>query len=186
MDPSISSRRRFIVNSALATLGLTALSNVSVLANSLDGSLKTQLDFFKFPKTNDLRKPGLQVKSVEVIGTLYDKSELTPLPNTDIRVWHISPDSEEVGHMGQFTTDENGNYRFTTDFPGHEFGLKARIHFSVAAKGVNHLDYLILDNQQVHYDHVQWRDVNSLGDIARPQLVKFDSNGLAITKNILI
>lgn len=129
---------------------LTALTFIPVvkgigLTNSplLTESCKTQRD-----AEGPYYKKGAPVRSVieeggeklTIRGKILKASDCTtPVANATIDIWHCDShgnyDNDGFKCRGMVTTDENGNYTFTTIQPPPYGSRPRHIHFKVRAKG---------------------------------------------------
>jgi catechol 1,2-dioxygenase len=96
------------------------------------------------PLTTTLAPPDLPGRRMVISGFVYGADCATPLPDVLIEVWHA--DSNGVYHntapyilRGQFRTDEEGRYRFSTIKPGYHktrhMLLPALIHYRLSYQG---------------------------------------------------
>lgn len=103
------------------------------------------------PVTTHLRPPpdfqDLGQRLV-ISGRVFANDCRTPLPNTQIEVWHTNPEgqydySDRFILRGQMQTDAAGRYRFATIAPGRYFVrgklYPAHIHFRVSHPGMTPL-----------------------------------------------
>ena len=97
------------------------------------------------------------------MGKVFSKDGKTPLANTQIKIWHLSPKSKQYGHLGKFTTNTKGEYTFWTDFPDREEGKYPRIHFEITQEGRVTTSELLLGNNEAHITSKHWEKNNVLG-----------------------
>lgn len=156
MKKRIPSRRKFLRNTFLASVGITALGTTQSIASVFESKLKLNGYLPNADFTTDLRKSGASVMPVTVHGIIYDQQSRLPVSNALIEVWHLSPDSEVMSYRAQFNTSESGRYSFITDFPGHGPQLKPRIFFKISHVGKERFNHVIFDSHNAYIDSSQW------------------------------
>ncbi|MEP2936894.1 MAG: hypothetical protein ABJM06_00770 [Gilvibacter sp.] len=161
MKKPIPSRRKFLRNTILASVGLSALGTTSSFANIFDSKLQLNGYLPNADFTTDLRKTGANVMPVTVHGIMYDRQSKLPVSNVLIEVWHLSPDSEEMSYRAKFNTSDTGRYSFITDFPGHGPQLKPRIFFKISDGKKEQFNHLIFDSREAFVDHKQWSELQN-------------------------
>lgn len=74
---------------------------------------------------------GLTVK-----GRVLSYPDCKPIERATIEYWHANTNGVyDDAHRATLFTDKDGNYEFTTDFPGIYPGRPAHIHFKIKAQG---------------------------------------------------
>ncbi len=122
------SRRLFLRNTAMATTGI-ALVSISSGLHALTFADSPFEGYNRYAECKtDLRTSFLFEKSVTVKGTLYDSTGNIPVSDAKIEVWHLSPGSTKYRHRGKMYTDNNGQYKFISDWPNRELGRQERIY----------------------------------------------------------
>ena len=121
------SRRSFLENLTLASVGISILSS-----NSVVNALTREESPFQgynpyFEEKTDLRTSAFSSEPLIVKGKIYDSSGDLPLPNVLIDAVHLSPHSSKYGNAGKFRTNNQGEYSFITDFPNRKRGKMPRI-----------------------------------------------------------
>lgn len=176
-----TSRRLFIRNSTLATLGISLFSP-TIFANTLinDTSLSVNLD-----KSTDLRVSSLFGKHVTVKGKIFDSKGVTPISNAIIEVWHLSPNSKNKKYNTKIETNELGEYSFITDFPNKEKGKSPRIYFKVSNGTKEYATELVLTDFGADITGEHWEKNKQLGKKLYP-IKEGSKNSSKITFNISI
>jgi catechol 1,2-dioxygenase len=114
-----------------------------VNAPFLSESCRTQKDaegpFYKegAPMRSKIEESGEQLT---IRGRILKASDCsTPVPNATLDIWHCDShgnyDNDGFKCRGMVTTDQNGNYSFTTIFPPSYGSRPRHIHFKVRANG---------------------------------------------------
>jgi len=171
-----SSRRSFLLKSAVASTGLALLSSSQAFANLLTDQSPFK-GYNQFSESSiDLRKGLLPTKGVQVKGRLYAKDGMTTVPDAKIEVWHLSPKTNKFTYKGHFFTNEEGHYSFYTDFPGKDEGKKPRIFFKASKNEVEIFTQLVLDPSGAYIMGDHWESNRQLGDKVFP--VKSESSSL--------
>jgi len=69
-------------------------------------------------------------------GSVKSAVDCAPIPSPLIELWQTGPNGRyDDAHRAAIITDESGQYRFETDYPGAYFSRPAHIHIRVTAKG---------------------------------------------------
>lgn len=178
------SRRLFIRKSVLATTGLALLST-NTFANTI---INTDAPFQGYnpyaEEKNDLRVSKLIGKHLTIKGKIFDETGTFTLPNTNIEVWHLSPNSKSFKHKAKLKTDASGAYSFITDFPNNEKGKPPRIYFKVSNKYKSYFTELIITDFDAHISAKHWEENNQLGDDKLFPIKEGKLNASTITFNI--
>lgn len=171
MDQNSPSRRAFLRKTAIATAGIAFLSGNAVAAIfntpiAAAGYRSTS------KQTTDLRKSNSGADPVTVQGVIYHEQTQIPLANAKVEVWHLSPNSQEIGYRAHFYTNEFGRYSFITDFPDHAPQYRPRIQFKLSHNQRERFNVLIFNKRQAFINHEQWENVNKHGTEFYPQLTQ--------------
>lgn len=179
------SRRLFIRNVSLASLGAVYLSSApSLSAFSLDKCKFHGYNPYAEYKT-DLRVSKFLGKHITVEGKIYCKDNLTPLDGVKMEVWHLSPNSAKYRHQAKLITNKAGEYSFITDFPGREAGKMSRIYLKISNRDSSYSTELLMNDSGAHITGEHWEENNTLGEKLFP--VKEGSiNASTIVFNISI
>lgn len=171
---STRSRRLFIRNVSLASLGAVYLSSTpSLSAFTLDDRSFDGYNPYAEEKT-DLRVSKLLGKHIKVKGKIYCKNNITPIEGAKLEVWHLSPNSTKYRHHAKLTTNKAGEYSFITDFPGKEAGKMSRIYFKLSKGDTAYTTQLLLNDRGAHITGKHWEKNHHLGELLLP--VKEQSN----------
>lgn len=138
-------RRKFIEVAGISAFAVSATGfNIIQKNGNFSTDCATSRDmlgpFFRenAPLRNDLRQ-GIDNDeiSIKVIGTLYGADCNSPLPNTEIDIWHCDHtkkydmDSPEYRCRGKIVTNEAGEYWFKTVIPPPYAGRPKHIHYLI-------------------------------------------------------
>ena len=171
MDQNSPSRRAFLRKTAIASAGVAFLSG-----NAVSAVFNSSLDFngykSKSKRTTDLRKSNSGAYPVTVQGVIYHEQTQLPLANAKVEVWHLSPNSQEIGYRAHFYTNEFGRYSFITDFPDHAPQFRPRIQFRLSHNQRERFNVLIFNKRQAFINHLQWGNINKHGAEFYPQLTQ--------------
>lgn len=178
-----SPRRAFLRTSAIAISGVALLTPSALDAFTNASSPFDGYNEFAEEK-NDLRVL-LNEEPIRVSGTIFDHTGITPLSNSVIEVWHLSPNSSKYRHRGKLKTDENGAYSFITDFPNKEKGKASRIYFKVSKNNNSYFTELPLSRSGVYLTPKHWEENKHLKNDAYPKREQL-SKEIHITFNISI
>jgi len=169
MTNQTSSRRSFLIKTAVVTTGLALVSSTQAFAKILDNESPYKgYNPFSENKT-DLRKNFFS-KSILVKGIVYDEFGVSKISNAKIEVWHLSPNSEKFKHRGHFFTNENGEYKFITDFPNRYEGEKTKIYFKISSNEKATFTDLIFDSNFAYISYKHWESNNILKERLFPKL----------------
>lgn len=105
--------------------------------------------------------------------------------NANIEVWHLSPGTKKYRNRGKFSSDENGNYLFVTDFPNRKEGKKPRIYFKISSGATTTYTELLLDRHQAYINETHWANNQILGDAMLPSYTE-TMHGKEIQFNITV
>ncbi len=167
-----TSRRLFMRNSAFAITGLAVLT--PTLTNAFNFSENPYLGYNPYAEDkNDLRTGIFSDNSVAVKGIIYENDGATPIMNAVVEVWHLSPNSSKYRHRAKLQTDEQGEYKFITDFPNREEGKNARIYFKISNFEKTNFTELILNNAGAHITCEHWKKNQQLGEKLFPKKENF-------------
>jgi protocatechuate 3,4-dioxygenase beta subunit len=145
-EPHDPTRRRFLLTTALAGLGLAteaaAQGQLSPTPACDAGPTVRQTEgpFFKprSPQRADLREPGMGGRAVELSGTVLTRG-CRPVAGALVDLWHADDkgDYDERGNRcrGHVFTDAEGRYRFRTIMPAVYTGRTRHYHVKVQAPG---------------------------------------------------
>ena len=182
---NITSRRLFIRNVSLASLGAGCLSSASGLsAMTMEGCEFEGYNPYAESKT-DLRASKFLGKHITVTGKVYCKENLTGLEGAKLEVWHLSPNSAKYRHQAKLNTNAEGAYSFITDFPGREEGKMSRIYFKLSKGDVTATTELLVNDLGAHITGKHWEENNVLGENLFP-VKEGLKNSSIITFNISI
>ncbi len=162
------SRRLFIRNVSLASLGAVYLSSTpSLSAFTLD---KHSFDGYNpyAEYKNDLRVSKLLGKHISVEGKVYCKDNLTAMEGAKLEVWHLSPNSTKYRHQAKLISNSDGAYCIITDFPGREAGKMARIYFKISNGDSSYSTELLMNDFGAHITGEHWEKNHHLGDLLQP------------------
>ena len=123
-------RRSFIGKLSTASAGVTLLSSVSLNALSNNRNLLDAQKGEISSKAN-LRIASFGNQVVTVYGKVYRQDGVSVSSNTIVEMWHLSPNSNSLGHRAKVTTDHNGEFILVTDFPNRASGKMPAIHFKL-------------------------------------------------------
>jgi protocatechuate 3,4-dioxygenase beta subunit len=140
----------------MATVGLILFPTI---ASASDFGLKTEN---KPAHQTDIRR-GLFGKQIEITGQIFDASGKNPLNEVQLEFWHLSPNTDIVGHRGSLLTDENGRYQIFTDYPNREFGKHTTIHFKISKEEQASSTELKFSDFGAHITDKHW-EANSILD----------------------
>ena len=122
-------RRRFILQSGLTAMSLSAFGNISWNGQKYIGSNPTTSDILGpyyrpgSPLRSDLIPAGNSAPIMELSGTVYDEDGVTSLSDVLIESWQCDEHevydntSDEYLFRGSQRTDANGRYAFRTIVP---------------------------------------------------------------------
>jgi protocatechuate 3,4-dioxygenase beta subunit len=145
-EPHDPTRRRFLLTTALAGLGLAteaAAQGQLPPTPACDAGptvRQTEGPFFKprSPQRADLREPGMGGRAVELSGTVLTRG-CRPVAGALVDLWHADDkgDYDERGNRcrGHVFTDAEGRYRFRTIMPAVYTGRTRHYHVKVQAPG---------------------------------------------------
>ena len=112
-------------------------------------------------------------KQVEISGQVFDGSGKNPLQNAKIEFWHLSPNSEQIGHKGLLITDSQGKYLLKTDYPSREVGKHTTIHFRVSKENKELVTELKFSDVGAYITNKHWESHQNLEDnLLFPKLEK--------------
>ena len=156
-------RRSFLSKTLMASAGLALASSTSVV-RAFSGNHSPFKGYRPFAeKTTDLRK-SLFGQHVEVTGQIFDAEGVKVLPNAKIEVWHLTPNSEKFEHRAVLYSDENGSYRFITDFPNREIGKYYKVYFKVSNSKTSNFTELSFNNFGAFISDKHWEKNHQLGE----------------------
>lgn len=169
---NFTSRRYFMRNSAIALTGLAVLT--PTLTSAFAASENPYEGYNPYAEaTCDLRTSVFNSNTITVKGTVYNRDGITPLNNTLVEVWHLSPHSSKYRHRAKFYTDDQGEYEFITDFPNKEEGKCSRIHFKLSNSALYQYTELILTSSGGHITSKHWENNLHLGEKLFPTQTQF-------------
>ncbi len=177
-----TSRRSFLMKSAMATTGLSLLSASSISAFTVDTPFDGYNPFAD--EKTDLRK-NLFGNETMVRGRIYDHESLTPLSNVLIEVWHMSTESGKYRHRAKLYTNDAGEYSFITDFPSAQQYQCPRIFFKVSKGESTAYTELLMNDRGPFITSKHWEEHQILGEKTQPEFTKF-LNRSTIDFNITI
>lgn len=129
---NLYARRNFLKNVALAASGVAVLSPTSVLQAFNKGDCPYE-GYNPFAEEKaDMRLSKFSGNHVTIEGKILSKSNLSAASGATLEVWHLSPDSSKYRHQAKIKLDENGAYRFITDFPNKEAGKYPKMFFKIS------------------------------------------------------
>ncbi|WP_435579781.1 hypothetical protein [Gilvibacter sp.] len=172
----INSRRKFLRNTAAATVGLS-LVGTTALATS-----KTSGQNTGYSSVSDFRtdyRSGLKLgKDYKIEGRVVDKNTLEPVANAKIELWFKDSNSLWSYKRGYFYTDVKGNYSCKTPLPGRKAGSSPRVHFRITDDQRENSGMLCLgrDYAFVHASH--WENHRELGADTLPETTKAASRDI--------
>lgn len=144
-------RKDFILHSTLTAIGLSAFGSVIKLTDGkYAGDCETTNDilgpFYRpsAPIRSDLTYEGLVGTRVKLKGKIYASDCISTLNGAMVEVWHCNTEGEydnesnDFKQRGRVVTNAQGEYSFTTIFPGKYLNGKlyrpAHIHYRVTAE----------------------------------------------------
>lgn len=149
-------RRNFLKGSVLASTGAMLLPTIDLFAKESSSS-------YPSISTADIRTK-LFGKQVEISGQVFDVSGKIPLQNAKVEFWHLSPNSEQIGHKGLLITDSEGKYLLRTDYPSREMGKHTTIHFRVSKENEELVTELKFSDFDVFITEKHWEAHQNLED----------------------
>ncbi|WP_420378903.1 hypothetical protein [Gilvibacter sp.] len=156
-----NSRRKFLRNSAVATVGFS-LIGTATLANANPGSNFPGYSSYSNEKT-DFRS-GLKLdKHLEIKGQILDVDSLMPVANAKVEVWFKDANSSWKLKRGYFHTDSNGDYSFKSDWPGRKKGELPRFYFRISKDGRENYGLLCVNQKQAFAHSSHWEKHQALG-----------------------
>ena len=101
---------------------------------------------FKCPPTPEdemgpFYRPGAPLRSTigsgyVLTGTVKSAADCAPIPSPLIELWQTGPNGRyDDAHRAAIITDQSGEYRFETNYPGDYATRPPHIHIRVSAKG---------------------------------------------------
>ena len=165
-----SSRRGFIRNTSLATLGASLISTSAIYA--LGENVDTGLSNIDL-KPLDMRRSGIFGKHLKVTGILYGSDAKSVVPNSTIEVWHKTDNAFTPTSRTTITTNEKGQYSFLTDMPTRENGKAKRVYFKVKNGAKSYTTELIIHLTGADITSSHWEMSNKLGDKLFPSTEHF-------------
>lgn len=156
-----SSRRNFLRTSALVSSGIALLS--TPVGHALTPHESSQI------RTCNLGTTWLG-DHIRVTGTIFKKSDLTPVSNAEIEIWHLTSGSRKTNLQGHLTTNADGTYSIITDFPKREPGKMARIHFKVISQNKSYNTSLILSELGAFISEKHWEENQELQEKLFPRV----------------
>lgn len=179
------SRRFFLGRTTAVSTGIALLSSTSLInALTKDASHFEGYNPYAEEKT-DLRTSGYGGEHVTVKGKVFDKTGTFTIPNANLEVWHLSPNSSKYRHMAKLKTNSDGEYRFITDFPNNEKGKAARIYFKISNNEKSYFTEVYLNQFGAYISGEHWKQNNQLGKKLFPKKETF-LNHSTITFNLSI
>lgn len=175
-----TSRRSFLQKSAIATTGLALLSTTALSALSTENPYDGYNPYSE--EKTDLRTTILG-EHIRVQGIIFDKTGMTPLPNTIVEVWHLSPSSNKFRHRAKLKTNSDGQYNFITDLPAKDEAKARKIFFKLSDGTSEKYTELFVDKTGANISCKHWTDHQVLGDKLLPTTKK-PLNTLRINFNI--
>lgn len=178
-----TSRRSFLLNSAMATTGLALLSSTHTVSafTELSSPYNGYNPFIE--EKTDLRSFLSSERIVEVAGKIYESSGKHTIANATVEVWHLSPNSSKYRHRGKTSTNEKGEYHFITEMPNREEGKLPRIYFKVTSKEQVYFTELIISSTGAHITGKHW-EANKLSEKNLFPQTKQTQRKTSITFNI--
>lgn len=150
----------------MATSGLILFPTITSASNS-----ELRIEGNKFHKT-DIRK-NFFGKQIEITGQIFDATGKNPLEGVQVEFWHLSPNSNVLGHKGNMITDENGFYQIFTDYPNREVGKHTAVHFKISKDEQSSLTELKFSDFGAHITDKHWEANNMLdNNLLFPKLEK--------------
>jgi protocatechuate 3,4-dioxygenase beta subunit len=160
-------RRKFIKNTALCAVAVSAYGFVRFDENHFVGDCETTTDilgpFYRpnSPVRNNLNIDGEIGDKIELSGYIRHKDCITPYKNAKIELWHCDGKgiydnaSKEFRYRGTSYSDEKGFYSFQTIFPvPYEAGARltrpAHFHLLITAEGYQPLVTQLYFNGDSH------------------------------------
>jgi hypothetical protein len=156
-----STRRFFIRNTIMATVGFSVLPSLHLNATA-------QKELNSASLKSDVGIGGLSEKKLVVKGKIYDKTGTFARSNASIEVWHLSPHTKRYEYCKNIIPNTLGEYQFTTDFPEKEFGKLPRVHFKVVTKERSYKTELIVSDFGAYISDRHWELNKQLGDSVFP------------------
>ncbi|WP_347839976.1 hypothetical protein [uncultured Draconibacterium sp.] len=157
---SIKSRRLFLRNAGLVSLGIAAIPNPLSAAKAID----TKTD-----ENAELQDPGNIRRQLLVKGRVYDKKAKRPLSNAEIEVWHDADKWSVRPFHKKVITDENGYYQFVSKRPDKLNGQSPRINFKLSNSVDNYNTELLVNDFGAFITDKHWVMNRAIGDELFPQ-----------------
>ncbi|GEQ85494.1 hypothetical protein ULMS_10020 [Patiriisocius marinistellae] len=175
-----TSRRSFLLKTALATTGVTLLSNgvSAAFANDIpfDG-------YNPYAETKTDLRTNTLADRIDVYGVIYNSTGKIPLQNASVEVWHLSPNSKKYRHRAKLFTNDLGEYSFTTEMPNRETGNPPKIFFKVTSQNKSYFTELILSSTGAHITGKHWQE-NKLPDLKLLPRTEYAGTTTSINFNI--
>ena len=177
------SRRFFLERTTAASTGIALLSSTSLInALTKDASPFEGYNPYAEEKT-DLRTSGFGGEHLTVKGKIFDRTGTFSVPNANVEVWHLSPNSSKIRHMAKLKTNNDGEYKFITDFPNREYGKMPRIFFKITTEDQPYYTELLITDIGAYITGKHWEENKQLKDKLFPEKETF-LNHSTITFNI--
>lgn len=182
---NLPSRRLFLRNSAIATTGIALFSSSTFATTfSNDKSPFEGYNPYAEEKT-DLRISKFGGTPIIIQGKIYDKKGAFSIPNANLEVWHLSPNSTKYRHRAKLKTNSEGEFKFITNFPNRELGKYAKIYFKVSNNETSYFTELSLNKNGAYISGKHWEENNQLAEKLFPKKKSFLGQS-TITFNISI
>ena len=129
LKPKIMQRRKFLKNSSMSVLSISAFGSLNYNGKSFVGDTSTTTDilgpFYRpgAPLKTNLILPNSKGAPVILKGSIFKEDGKTPIENALVEIWHCDENqvydnaSDEYRYRGGQKTKKQGTYKFTTIVP---------------------------------------------------------------------
>lgn len=182
---NLYARRNFLKKVALAGSGVAFLSSTSIL-QAFNGNDCPYEGYNPYSEEKtDLRASVFSGNHITITGKVYSKSNLNPVSNAIVEVWHLSPNSKRYRHQAKMKVNQNGEYTFITDFPNRELGRYPKVFFKITDGHKVTFTELSISNNNAYVNQKHYEENIELGNNLFPTN-KTINNQQIITFNNLI
>ncbi len=195
-------RKKFLVNSALSVLAVSAFANVKQDGNIFKADCATTNDILgpfyipDAPVKNDLIAGGMDGTPVLVKGKIFGNDCSTVLKNALVEIWQCNHKGEydNSGSNGvlraRWYTGDEGSYSFKTILPGKylngEKYRPAHIHFRVSADQHQELISQLYFQGDPHIEKDPWASKKEAVERIRPIILEDIAGNLVVNFDIAL
>jgi catechol 1,2-dioxygenase len=186
-------RKKFIITSSLTAFGFSTFgSTIKLPDGSFKGDCETTNDilgpFYRpvAPIRSDLTYEGLIGTRIKLKGKVYKSDCVSTLKGAMVEIWHCNTEGEydneskNFNQRARFITNDNGEYSFSTIFPGKylngELYRPAHIHYRVTEKNSKELVSQIYFKGDPHIAKDNWASKEK-AELRILQITPEDTNG---------